>query len=139
MEQEKKLKPYDRVLVRSIQGEWTATTFSHYRDSEQFPYSTSYGQVSHCIPYEGNEHLVGTNGVPTETPKPKERWRANIGEVYYYLTMNNDVFVEQTWEENYRNFTNLFANEHYQMGNYFRTREEAEAMRVKIKELLKGK
>ena len=53
------LKPFDKVLVRDGNGLWRpglfgADTITGYR------YLTSDGYYKCCIPYEGNEHLVGT-------------------------------------------------------------------------------
>lgn len=77
--EEQKFEPYQKVLVRdSDDHHWFATLASHKRDEEhtQFPYVTIAGvYYRHCIPYEGNEHLVGT----TDTPKPK--WEPKPGEL----------------------------------------------------------
>ena len=62
---EYKFKPFDKVLVRDT-GQfdvWKAGLFSHCNDNG---YSCNGAYWAECIPYEGNEHLVGT------TDKPKE-------------------------------------------------------------------
>ena len=53
------LKPFDsRVLVRDDSCcEWEADIFGRYSDGY---YITIGGAWEHCIPYEGNEHLLGT-------------------------------------------------------------------------------
>lgn len=54
------LKPFDEVLVRNDNSYvWKCNLYSHY---SQYPYhyicvDTGYKQ---CIPYKGNEHLLGT-------------------------------------------------------------------------------
>lgn len=53
------LKPFDKVLVRDYDNEiWHANLFSNYMSEG------SYGCVcsayKQCIPYKGNEHLLGT-------------------------------------------------------------------------------
>lgn len=54
------LKPFDKVLVRNNNScVWKCNLYSHY---SQYPYhyicvENGYKQ---CIPYEGNEHLLGT-------------------------------------------------------------------------------
>lgn len=56
-------KPFDKVLVRdNIEQEWSASMFSYYDPSEgkNFPYMCLTGCYHYCIPYEGNEHLLGT-------------------------------------------------------------------------------
>jgi hypothetical protein len=52
------LKPYDKVLMRSSNArEWTCTLFSHYSNNKFYGCGMCCEQ---CIPYEGNEHLLGT-------------------------------------------------------------------------------
>lgn len=52
-------KPFDKVLVRdSKSSEWRANLFSHKNIDE--PYYCVYAGWNYCIPYEGNEHLLGT-------------------------------------------------------------------------------
>lgn len=63
-------KPFDKVLVRSkdeTNNKWFSAIYAYYDDV------VSHITIDHkmyangdCIPYEGNEHLVGT------TDKPKE-------------------------------------------------------------------
>ena len=65
---EPEFKPFDRVLVRDDDDEkWTASFFSH-TGSPVYPYYCTYSCYKQCIPYEGNEHLIGT----TDSPKGKE-------------------------------------------------------------------
>lgn len=53
------MKPFDKVLVRdSKSGEWRANLFSHKNVNE--PYYCIYASWNYCIPYKGNEHLLGT-------------------------------------------------------------------------------
>lgn len=53
------LKPFDRVLVRNCKSEnWRANLFS-YIDKDGF-YCCVWANWAYCIPYEGNEHLLGT-------------------------------------------------------------------------------
>ena len=53
------LKPFDKVLVRDFDNEtWEINFFSRLLDGKHFKcLDLSYVQ---CIPYEGNEHLLGT-------------------------------------------------------------------------------
>ena len=56
-------KPFDKVLVRdSKSSEWRANLFSHKNVNE--PYCCVYASWNYCIPYEGNEHLLGTKNNP---------------------------------------------------------------------------
>ena len=53
------LKPFDKVLVRdSKASKWRANLFSHKNIDE--PYYCVCASWNYCIPYEGNEHLLGT-------------------------------------------------------------------------------
>ena len=52
------LNPFDKVLMRSSNArEWTGTIFSHYSNNKFYGCGMCCEQ---CIPYEGNEHLLGT-------------------------------------------------------------------------------
>ena len=58
------LKAYDKVLVRDTNEQvWVADLFSHVLDRPLGGYTFAcVGHYSYqCIPYEGNEHLLGTN------------------------------------------------------------------------------
>lgn len=51
----------DAILVRNNTNEcWTYAHFSHYDKSYCYPFLTVLGAFNFCIPYKGNEHLVGT-------------------------------------------------------------------------------
>lgn len=53
------LKPFDKVLVRDGAGYWRPSLFGADMITG-YRYFTSAGYHKCCIPYEGNEHLVGT-------------------------------------------------------------------------------
>lgn len=53
------LKPFDRVLVRDSESDkWRANLFG-YIDKDEY-YHCVYANWVYCIPYAGNEHLLGT-------------------------------------------------------------------------------
>ena len=52
-------KTYDKVLVRNRKQSWKIDLFSHYEQFGSFHYRTLGGYYEYCIPYDGNEHLVG--------------------------------------------------------------------------------
>ena len=59
------LKPFDKVLVRlSNRQEWVADLFSHvstrYTTDSPFLFMSIGHYPTQCIPYENNEHLLGT-------------------------------------------------------------------------------
>lgn len=57
---EYQFKPFDKVLVRdSYDDMWRACLFSHIRKGDG-RYVTTCLTWKFCIPYEGNEHLLGT-------------------------------------------------------------------------------
>ena len=60
---ERPLKPFDKVLVRDEEEDvWYANYFSHYKENdEEYPYACIDSSYRSCIPYENNEHLLGTS------------------------------------------------------------------------------
>lgn len=62
-------KPFDKVLVRNNDQQiWKAAFFSHCdtsRDSHNYVTIPGFA-YNWCIPYEGNEHLLGTSEAYTE-------------------------------------------------------------------------
>lgn len=64
-----KLKPFDKVLVRDEDDEsWEIDIFGRYEEDEHvYPYRCISEHYRQCIPYEGNESLLGT----TRSPEPE--------------------------------------------------------------------
>lgn len=55
------LKPFDKVLVRGDTGQkWTHDFFGFMDKDKGYPFVCVGHYVIQCIPYEGNEHLLGT-------------------------------------------------------------------------------
>lgn len=55
------LKPFDKVLVRDNNEQfWTCDWFSFHDTRQVYPFACVGHYVSQCIPYEKNEHLLGT-------------------------------------------------------------------------------
>lgn len=54
-------KSFDKVLVKSdLNEEWSLDLFSHYDEkNKDYPYVCLTSRYRYCIPYEGNEYLVG--------------------------------------------------------------------------------
>ena len=65
---EPQFKPFDKVLVyNKYNGKWFPNYFSHMAsDGRYVTIIDDFYEESEIVPYEGNEHLVGT------TDKPKE-------------------------------------------------------------------
>ena len=60
-------RPFDKVLVRDIDEQtWCANYFSHYKKDPDYPYVCINGSYRYCIPYECNEHILGTTDPYTE-------------------------------------------------------------------------
>lgn len=58
-ESKHQFKPFDKVLVRDIdEDEWECSLFSHIDEEDYYVCVGSWWLQ--CIPYEGNEHLLGT-------------------------------------------------------------------------------
>lgn len=56
------LKPFDKVFVRDTDTEeWCISFFSHCNEFDDYTYHCINGcRYGQCIPYEHNEHLLGT-------------------------------------------------------------------------------
>ena len=58
-------KPFDKVLVRDgNDATWKVDLFSHFKEVHAYKYHCIGNRWDLCIPYEGNEHLVGTADTP---------------------------------------------------------------------------
>lgn len=57
-------KPFDKVLVRDYDSEkWQCNFFSNI-DEHDFYFCIATTKWRQCIPYKGNEHLLGTKNKP---------------------------------------------------------------------------
>lgn len=60
-------KPFDRVLVRDSNSErWRCDFFEQQEEKEGFNVRCFRGVWCQCIPYNGNEHLLGTTNKPKQ-------------------------------------------------------------------------
>lgn len=63
--QKSQFKPFEKVLVRDSESDkWECTLYSYFDSKSRYPHSTTSGIYDICIPFEGNEHLVGTTKNP---------------------------------------------------------------------------
>jgi len=54
-------KPFDKVLVRDSDGdEWRIDLFESFSEDAPYSFQCLQSYWKQCIPYEGNEHLLGT-------------------------------------------------------------------------------
>lgn len=121
---ENNFKPFQQVLVRDGKNnEWMCDFYSHYDNETEYHFCVG-GRYECCIPYDGNEELLGT----TDVPQPK-RWRAKDGESYWVIAI--DGTSKEVCDTN-----DEWDNRRFEIGNYFRSREEAEEMAVKFRALL---
>lgn len=64
---EHKLEPFEKVLVRDVGiGKWTVDLYGVKNEKDPYPYRCVGGSYVYCIPYKGNEHLLGTSKDPEE-------------------------------------------------------------------------
>ena len=127
-------KAFDRVLVRDTDQErWQAAFYDQYlTDNGASPHRViGEGYFSQCIPYAGNEHLLGTTD--SYVPKP---WKPKLEETFFIIV---HVYGESFCVRELRWDGVDEDEEMYRLGNCFQTREEAEAMADKLNALLKGK
>lgn len=59
-------KTYDKVLVRNRKQCWKIDLFSHYVQFGIYNFRTLGGYYEYCIPFDGNEHLVGKEVIDGE-------------------------------------------------------------------------
>ncbi len=64
-ESKPQFEPFDKVLARdSDYSEWVCDIFSHLEEKEDCLFACIGTWWRQCIPYEGNEHLLGTTNKP---------------------------------------------------------------------------
>lgn len=66
VEPKRSFEPSQKVLVRCNEDSvWRCELFSHYNTfNKQCPYVCLSSVYKYCIPYEGNQHLLGTTNNP---------------------------------------------------------------------------
>lgn len=58
-------KPFDKVLVRDFdEEEWKIDFFEEKNKDKPYAYQCIKSHWHQCVPFEGNEHLLGTTGEP---------------------------------------------------------------------------
>ena len=66
----REFKPFQKVLIRDNDSQrWRAGFYSHFDGISPCPHRCVGTSAAQCIPYEGNERLLGT----TDGPEPKFR------------------------------------------------------------------
>lgn len=65
VKKEHQFKPFDKVLVRDSDDDLWAAAFYSHRENCTYPHVTCGSMLfRQCIPFEGNEYLVGTANSP---------------------------------------------------------------------------
>lgn len=77
-------------------------------------------------------HSIGKDWDSENKQLVKWKWKPKDGEGYYYIFSDGIVHLS-TW------FNDKVDNSRFSIGNYFKTKEEAEVMAEKIKKLLNAK
>ena len=70
----KMLKPFDKVIVKTINGEWACAIFSHITNyGKNYQYDCCYMIYKYCIPYnDDTKHLIGTT---KDAPEYYKYWK----------------------------------------------------------------
>ena len=65
LKKKSQFKPFEKVLVRDSESDkWRCAFYSHFELNGIYHYCTTGCVYAMCIPFEGNEHLVGTTKNP---------------------------------------------------------------------------
>ena len=90
-----KFKTSDKVIVRNKNANvyWRFDFFSHYRNDSIHQYETIGGVWECCLPYEGNEHLIGSIKDPEEKDKPFEWGERLIRKDVVFPDNNECIFM----------------------------------------------
>lgn len=87
MKKEFELKPFDKVLVRdSYTDVWEIDLFENDKtDVSEYGYKCLCSSWMECVPFEGNEHLLGTTESPQEEcPKEETEKKDEVSNNYGY-------------------------------------------------------
>ena len=64
---EHEFQPFEKVLARDVDtGEWHVDLYGFKENNDDYVYQCVGGCCVYCIPYEGNEHLLGTTDNPED-------------------------------------------------------------------------
>lgn len=101
----KQFKPFQKVIVKSkIDNKWYCEFYSHYNAEKNWHTVTTGTSIDdeEILPYEGNEHLVGTFDEPEEIELKEGEWiicnddakllMDGIGFLTTFSYVDNDTF-----------------------------------------------
>ena len=94
---EHKFEPFQKVLVRNHKDfVWHVDFFSHYKKNSDHTFITISGGYCYCLPFEGNESLLGT----IDSPTPKHEFKTgDYVEVYWAGIWNIGVYLTKKENE----------------------------------------
>lgn len=86
MKNKNELKPFDKVLVRDSDSDiWVTNLFERYGVGYfENSYHCIGGVWRQCIPYEGNEHLLGATDSPLKEEEQEEEKQDGVDDNYGY-------------------------------------------------------
>lgn len=90
----KEFKPFDKVIVRGYKGEvWRPHLYGYWDEKNQLHVSISSLLVidENILPYEGNEHLVGTTDSPDEEVRLEKDEYIIASDIIYALRIGSGV------------------------------------------------
>lgn len=142
MEKEKVLE----IEITKINDEWSAITVKKikkdFEDNDFFEWLTIggnylydrkifinriYPHIPFLIRNEIIEHLEDVVNVINEKYGIPKRWRAEEGGIYWFIDSDFTGKVRDLWD---RRSTD--ENVRYNLGNYFKTKEEAEKVKIEL-------
>ena len=101
-------KPFDKVLVRRGENEWVCAIYSHYAGDDNHWVIGECCPYKQILPYEGNEHLLGT----TDSQEPEFKFgdKVEVSEngtdwykaIYFHKTDVLDLFPHVVMRDNGR-------------------------------------
>ena len=115
---ENKYKPFERIIIRPKDKSdiWVCGLFDNYYDKEikviiGNKYYMLLSDKYEILPYEGNEHLVGTTNDPEKEVKlEKEEWiiasdniyalRIGSGVIGRFVGIKDGMFLKRAFERN---------------------------------------
>ena len=122
-------KTFDKVLGRDEDtATWYGDIFIEYREDD-YPYLCIGSNWKECIPYEGNEELLGTDKEPITT-----KWKPRDKDIFYaprYSFYEHFVTMQYEWTNGRE------CNELYERGWVCRSEKECRELRDKLNKAIK--
>lgn len=118
MKNEIGFKAFDKVLVRDSYADvWEIDLFEYDNtDVSEYGYKCLHSSWRECVPFEGNEHLLGTSdspqeGCPKEETEKKDEVSENYGYSVEYFKRNDVVLCRDNKDSYWRIDVFLYKND----------------------------